>query len=149
MGNLKRRVIAIFIAVSFLLTSISVIAITPAGQESTHGTGSGIPEASMSPVSVTPSGVLYNVTFTVSGLPLNEVWFATLNGSQKDNVVNHSPFYADNISFSIAPGLYNYSITTYTNFLTTYTPSPETGTVNVIDRNISVNITYKPSPMIP
>ena len=93
---------------------------------------------------------LVNVTFIETGLPDQTIWQVILNGTEKGNVVPVIPeVFAKNITFSMPAGTYNYSISNYTNFLTSYVPSPNNGKVTVSTNNVSVHINYAPMPLLP
>ena len=149
MWGTNKRIIAVTITVLLALTSISAMTSIAPGHTNVHSVSTNTAAKKLSPESMSPSNIHYNVTFLVSGLPSYVIWDVTFNGTQKNNYVRYAPIYANNISFNVTAGLYNYSISSYVNLVTTYTPSPQTGIVNVSNRNVTVNITYNPSPLIP
>jgi len=73
----------------------------------------------------------YTLTFVPSGLPSTSTWAVNVNGTTNSGSGSQS------ISFKVAPGVYEYNITSPTGYTTNQTP----GNVNV-QQNQTVNISF-------
>ncbi len=142
-----QKLSALAVMICFVATSLYALQFTQSLQASQRD--SVVPASVQKQLSsAVPPQVLYNVTFVQNGLPSSLYWYMYLNGIE--NVAKFSVkqlVFANSISYYVPAGVYNYTVSTYTNTLTSYVPSPQNGSVKVTDSDVVVNIDYGPLPL--
>lgn len=111
---------------SFIVQSVAGYGFSPAyGSIPVDGASIAVP--------VTFAARSYNISFISTGLPSGMPWSITINGIVESTT-------GQSIIFQATPGLYAYSIPE----IQGYYPAESSGAVQVVDSNLTVNVTWLP-----